>query len=1497
MKKYISYLLASALLAPVFVSCNERLQEEEIPVRTHKVLFSASQAETRTGLSIEGKTVTPDWNKTDESNIHLFETDANNATVYGETLKITMSSDKETAQFEADFPEEMTIVVGVNDDTSTGGSAARVAPYSYTAVVAQKAAGETLAFVIPAEQHPDAETLKDPNADFLVGYGAETVDAPHNYDEPVVDLYFDRAAAMGRVAISNFSDNGEKVQSVTISTTAGLTGSAALSAIDFEKATVSFTRTEGPLSLVYDNGADVPADGTFYAYFVAIPGEATISSIEVVTDQYVYTKEINKATTLSAKSFKNFTLDLSTATKEAVTPSAPAYVKVTSVDDLVVGAQYLVVFEGIPGDTEGNADPKVFDPVLDSDTQFKKNTSSALDVTITDDTIETGDYEDCQFTLEAGYYLKANKADKYLYPGVSNSRGTINAEATPTNALNITFTDKGIAEIIAKSGTYYLVWSTSSNYFSSNTPIEGDYSTGICLYKLDDGRQKQSPAFSAAEAEYDLYTKEWTKAVPSLSGAQGTVTYESSDPTVATVDASGNVTPIKKGTATITAKAAGNATYRPGQASYTVTVVSSDPSVTSYTKVTSTSGLEAGAQYLLVFEGLAGDTDGDGDPKVFNPVLNSSGDQFSKVTTSAIDVEIVNGTITSNDCEAYQFTLEEGYYLKADVAGKYIYPGSSSSSSVMLAESSASHALTIAFDNGIAKIQNGDRYLVWSTYSHYFSANSDISGQYATGICLYKLDDGRQKQSPAFSAAEAEYDLYTKEWTKAVPTLNGAQGTVTYESSNTAVATVNASSGAVTPLTKGTTTITAKAAGNATYRPGEASYTVKVVDSNPAVPKYYKVEEIEAGQTYIIVSEGQAMTMNGTTLGVVSVTDVDGVIETDEDLALWTAAEHVEYYSGTSAAGHFTLKNGDNYLQRYSNSGTQTASVGGVPSTGKYYVWEYDGTHLYHLSSASNTFYLGYSSGWKFNYQSPYYTASLYSTTKQQTKLTQSISFSTSDAKYDKATSAWTVAVPTLSGAQTDVTFSSSNEAVATVSKVDNTTVNVTIASGAKKNDTAVITATAEGTETYKSASASFTVTVDDSNSKTPEYALVESDSDIEVGAKYLLVNESNSKVFKPVLNGSNFTSAAANALSATIQNHTIVSDEFEACELALEEGYYFYVNSAKRYLYPTSSNIGAEETKSSSHSFSISIASDGVATISRTSNNSTYKLRWTSSGYFQSSTSSANCQLYKLQENGPKKRNLAFSPTSVSVNIYGKSTPIALSELTTVPTLSGNGLNDVTYSIDPSTSNVAEVTAAGVVTVKNTGTVTIKASAGATSDYQSDSATYTLTVTSTAVQTYTKATEVSVSDSYLIVSVADDKVFNGKIKTGENAISIEKPTSNTIEDAEGNFAAYVFTFEKDGDSYYLKFNDGKYLVCDYGQNTGADTGTGLLYKEKKSDVKYPYTLTINNGAFFFKTSQETAGTGNQYMYYKTDSSGSGPLSFKIGGSGSNVGIHLYKKN
>ena len=175
MKKYISYLLASALMVPGIVSCN-RLQEEEIPARTHRVHFSATQAETRTGLSIEGKTVTPDWNKTAVENIHLFEIDGQSAVAYGETLGITTDNDKTTAQFEADFPENLTISFGTDGSSQVSASASdRVAPFRYAAVIAKKPSAQGLSFVVPAEQHPDAATLKDPAADFLVGFSAESL--------------------------------------------------------------------------------------------------------------------------------------------------------------------------------------------------------------------------------------------------------------------------------------------------------------------------------------------------------------------------------------------------------------------------------------------------------------------------------------------------------------------------------------------------------------------------------------------------------------------------------------------------------------------------------------------------------------------------------------------------------------------------------------------------------------------------------------------------------------------------------------------------------------------------------------------------------------------------------------------------------------------------------------------------------------------------------------------------------------------------------------------------------------------------------------------------------------------------------------------------------------------------------------------------------------------------------------------------------------------------
>ena len=85
-----------------------------------------------------------------------------------------------------------------------------------------------------------------------------------------------------------------------------------------------------------------------------------------------------------------------------------------------------------------------------------------------------------------------------------------------------------------------------------------------------------------------------------------------------------------------------------------------------------------------------------------------------------------------------------------------------------------------------------------------------------------------------------------------------------------------------------------------------------------------------------------------------------------------------------------------------------------------------------------------------------------------------------------------------------------------------------------------------------------------------------------------------------------------------------------------------------------------------------------------------------------------------------------------------------------------------------------------------------------------------------------------------------------------------------------------------------MKFNDGNYLVCNYSGNAA-----GLGYVNSQSGVTYPYALTTGyNGAFFFSTTQSNdSGQTGQVLYFKSEEN-----RFKIGGSGSSVGVHLYLK-
>lgn len=158
-------------------------------------------------------------------------------------------------------------------------------------------------------------------------------------------------------------------------------------------------------------------------------------------------------------------------------------------------------------------------------------------------------------------YVQVDGEDVYEISGLENSsdyENTLKSQSftitlpTGTAASKITFTNK------VKDKAYFL----------DNIVITKTGGSGV---ELEDPRC----AFSTETATYTL--GETFSAPTFTTASNGEVTYKSSNTNVATVDNSGNITAIAAGTTTITASVSVTDTYKPGNASYTLTVI--DPNI------------------------------------------------------------------------------------------------------------------------------------------------------------------------------------------------------------------------------------------------------------------------------------------------------------------------------------------------------------------------------------------------------------------------------------------------------------------------------------------------------------------------------------------------------------------------------------------------------------------------------------------------------------------------------------------------------------------------------------------------------------------------------------------------------------------------------------------------------------------------------------------------------------------------------------------------------
>ncbi len=273
MKKIVYSLGILAAAAIAFSSCQKEQATNEVLTPSEELVtitFNAEKAgiDTKTA-AVEGETsVSYEWTDSDVDHMRLF----------------VVSEDK-------DGKEVLTSVSNITVNKVSGTKltiAAQVAPnatYTFRAVLAGSWTNDGTKPRVNNTQYPSLSNY-DSAADVLVSDDKEvTVGASEQATIPTeaMELSFRRLVVVNKMTLKNLT-KGEVIDKIVITSTQNLTGyydTNAKTAIGSGKV----------LTLNYNSSAPVTNDnGQFPVFFTAIPQTGHVLTVEVTTDQFIYTK-------------------------------------------------------------------------------------------------------------------------------------------------------------------------------------------------------------------------------------------------------------------------------------------------------------------------------------------------------------------------------------------------------------------------------------------------------------------------------------------------------------------------------------------------------------------------------------------------------------------------------------------------------------------------------------------------------------------------------------------------------------------------------------------------------------------------------------------------------------------------------------------------------------------------------------------------------------------------------------------------------------------------------------------------------------------------------------------------------------------------------------------------------------------------------------------------------------------------------------------------------
>lgn len=536
MKNLFRIAMSFALAAVALTACQKEIEqpiEEEQVLVSSQVSFYAEAGDpaTRATLTTEdNKSFKAAWEETDQVSLY-----ATNLGSFTETKPATWDSEK--GCFDAEF--ETTV-------PTDPGTWMYEAKYPYTA-------DGTIPFGTARVQNGNAY-----NSAYDVMYG--TVD----YDNALLgkdnngNVFVIPMHRLTGIAYFNITDGpDEDVVSATLEAT-GIAAESVTIASDGSSVTPSTTLNS--ITITFAEGTAPKASG-LKLWFNVLPGSYSGLKLTINTATKTAVLNSNKQLTYTAGKLNKAVLNNLTWNDKTY-----EYVKVNSTSDLEDGA-YLIVYED--GSLAFNGGLATID--------VAQNT---IAVEIDNDEILSTP------TVDAACFVISRSGDNYF---IQTGNGSYIGKSSYANGIDIssnglanviTITD-GDALIATAAGTHLRFNKTSGQerfrYFKDKTDATSGVPTqeAIALYKYNGTFVIKQPAdLSFSETEFEITVGESFSAPTLNNPHELTISYNSDNEQVATVNAtSGQVSLTGNvGTATITASSEGNSTYNPGSASYTITV-------------------------------------------------------------------------------------------------------------------------------------------------------------------------------------------------------------------------------------------------------------------------------------------------------------------------------------------------------------------------------------------------------------------------------------------------------------------------------------------------------------------------------------------------------------------------------------------------------------------------------------------------------------------------------------------------------------------------------------------------------------------------------------------------------------------------------------------------------------------------------------------------------------------------------------------------------------